>query len=245
MTKLFRYELHRFLFNKFFLGLLVITGLYSYQILSGDIIRGVANTAPFSKWSYGAFLSSLLPLNLITLLFFISFLYSKKEQRVQVLTGATPIERVSFALVRYAAIVTAFALICCVVVLISIVFYQRIFHFGSFGNFLSPILLTLSPAMLFVLGVGLLAGRVQPGLIYVLMLLLLVLNWVSLPYGMELFGGDFYQNYPSTLQVGANGEPAFIIPTVVWIGKAAYVGMGILFLLISLYLPKKACQVDR
>ncbi|NLJ86477.1 MAG: hypothetical protein GX322_08550, partial [Firmicutes bacterium] len=48
MIKLFGYELRRLLFNKFFIGLLVITGLYSYQILSGDIIVGVANTAPFS-----------------------------------------------------------------------------------------------------------------------------------------------------------------------------------------------------
>ncbi|WP_460277904.1 hypothetical protein [Clostridium sp. CTA-5] len=62
---LFKYELKRLLLNKFFLGILIISALYSHQVMCGDIILGVANTAPFSGWSYGVYLGKILPILLI------------------------------------------------------------------------------------------------------------------------------------------------------------------------------------
>lgn len=228
MIKIYRYELKRLLFNKFFLGLLVITGLYSYQILSGDIIQGTANTAPFSRWSYGAYLADVLPLLLITLLFFITFLYSKKEKKVANLTSAMPINPLHYGLVRCLAIITGFIGIAAAIILVSFVFYARVFQFTSFGDYMLPIVFTLLPAMLFTLGVGLLAGRLHAGLLYVFMLLLLVAGQVPLPNALDLFGSHFYQSVPSTLPLGTDGEPAFTISVAAWIGKALYTAMGLL-----------------
>ena len=78
MFKIYYYELRRLLVNKFFLCLLLITAFYSYQTMSGEIILGIADTAPFSGWSYGVYLAKVLPLLLVSLLFFISFLYLRK-----------------------------------------------------------------------------------------------------------------------------------------------------------------------
>lgn len=228
MIKIYRYELKRLLVNKFFVGLLVITGLYSYQMLSGDIIQGIANTAPFSSWSYGAYLADVLPLLLITLLFFITFLYSNKEKKVARLTAATPVEPVHYGLVRCLAMITGFIGIAAVIILISFVFYTQVFQFTSFGNFILPIGFTLLPAMLFTLGAGLLAGRLNRGLLYALMLLLLVIGQLPLPNAFDLFGSHFYQTVPSTLPLGIDGEPAFTIPVAAWIGKALYTAMGLL-----------------
>ncbi|MDE7243516.1 MAG: hypothetical protein K2O18_06010 [Oscillospiraceae bacterium] len=78
MAKIFRYELKRLLFNKFTAGLLVVIGFYSHWLMNGEVIAGIANTAPFSPWSFGYYLAKILPLLMLALLFFISFLYSKK-----------------------------------------------------------------------------------------------------------------------------------------------------------------------
>lgn len=240
MIKVYRYELKRLLFNKFFLGLLVITGLYSYQMLSGDIIQGIANTAPFSNWSYGAYLADVLPLLLITLLFFITFLYSDQEKKVARLTAATPVDPVQYGRVRCLAMVTGFIGIAAVVILISFVFYAQVFQFTSFGNFVLPIGFTLLPAMLFTLGAGLLAGRLNRGLLYALMLLLLIAGQVPLPDALDLFGNHLYQTVPSTLPLGIDGEPAFIIPVAAWIGKALYTTMGLLLSWLGLMGFKKS-----
>ena len=190
MIKLFGYELRRLLFNKFFMGLLVITGLYSYQILSGDIIVGVANTAPFSRWSYGAFLSAVLPLLLITLLFFTTFLYSRKEKQVGAITFATPIDPLHYGFLRCLAMVTGFVVISGVAIVFSLIFYARVFRFTAFGDFLVPILLTLVPAMFFTLS-RTHSGAMHSGLLYALMLILLLLGQMPLPYSVDLLGGTF------------------------------------------------------
>ena len=67
MHKIFHYELRRLLWNKFFFGLLAVTLFYAYQVFTGEIILGVAHTAPFSPWSFGCYLSRLLPPMLLAL----------------------------------------------------------------------------------------------------------------------------------------------------------------------------------
>ena len=46
--KIFFYECKRLLWNKFFLGLLLVLLFYGWQVLSGATILGVSHTAPFS-----------------------------------------------------------------------------------------------------------------------------------------------------------------------------------------------------
>lgn len=234
MTKLFKYELRRLLINKFFLGLLVIAALYSKHLLETVVILGVSNTAPFSGWSYGMFLAKILPILLIALLFFVSFLYSKQEQGMSILRNATPINLRVLILLRCSAMIIGFFLIAVIPIGFSLWFYANNFHFTNFSSFILPILITLLPSMLFILGLGIIAGRLHPALLYVLMLFMLLFDYLPMPYIIDLFGSNFFQSFPLTLPLGADGEPAFVVPVVVWAGKVVYSVIGIVLTILGL-----------
>ena len=68
MVKIFYYELRRLLGNRFTVGLLLVALLYGYWTMRGEILLGIANTAPFSPWSFGAYLAEMMPLLLVALL---------------------------------------------------------------------------------------------------------------------------------------------------------------------------------
>ena len=76
MGKIFRYECRRLLWNKFFIGLAVVLLLYGALVLHAVTILGVSHTAPFSPWSFGDYLSRMLPLLWIGMLFFLSLVGS-------------------------------------------------------------------------------------------------------------------------------------------------------------------------
>ncbi|GAA0078598.1 hypothetical protein UT300005_29770 [Clostridium sp. CTA-5] len=230
MSSLFKYELKRLLINKFFLGLLIISAFYSHQIMCGDIILGISNTAPFSSWSYGVYLGKMLPILLVALLFFISFLYSKQEKKVQDLTKATPIDPFKFKMLRYVSIIIAFVLISLVPIGYSLWFYKVNFHFTNFGSLVLPTLVTLIPSMLFIFGLGVFGGQYNQVIVFVLMVIVILVNYLPLPYAVDLFGGNFYSNYPLSLDIV---EPAFSIPGNVLIGKLIYVLVGIVMILAT------------
>ena len=62
MGKIYLYELRRTVRSKFFWGLLAVCLFFGWNTLKTATIRGAAHTAPFSPWSFGAYLSRLLPL---------------------------------------------------------------------------------------------------------------------------------------------------------------------------------------
>ena len=84
MSKIFRYECRRLLWNKFFIGLAVVLLLYGALVLHAVTILGVSHTAPFSPWSFGDYLSRMLPLLWIGMLFFLTFYTSPKARRAAV-----------------------------------------------------------------------------------------------------------------------------------------------------------------
>lgn len=236
MNKVFRYELRRLLFNKFFIGLLAVTMFYSYLVMDSEIVLGVANTAPFSGWSYGAFLADVLPLLLITMLFFITFLYSQNEKKVQTITDATPADPAKYLLIRCVSILVGFLIISLAAIAVSFVFYAVIFRFTNFGTFLIPILFVLIPAMFFVLGVSIVLGKVHPAFVYALIPTVLLLTFLPLPDSINLLGGSFFSSYPATLGII---EPSFSIPFPVLTARVLYVAIGIVLTLLSVTHFKK------
>ena len=227
MISLFKYELKRLLFNKFFIGLVIISAFYSHQIMYSDIILGVANTAPFSGWSYGEYLAKMLPILLVALLFFISFLYSKQEKHVQALTKTTPIDPFSFQILRCITIFVAFILISIIPIGYSLWFYKVNFHFTNFKSLVLPIV--------FVFGAGMIGGRFHESIVFMLMVAVILINYLPLPYALDLFGETFFTNYPISLNIV---EPACFIHTNVLIGKCMYGLIGIAMILIA-SMPKK------
>ncbi|GAA0076377.1 hypothetical protein UT300005_07550 [Clostridium sp. CTA-5] len=139
-------------------------------------------------------------------------------------------------MLRYGTIIIAFILISLVPIGYSLWFYKINFHFTNFGSFIFPTIITLLPAMLFVFGLGTIGGRYHQGIIFVLMVVMILINYVSLPYAVDLFGGNFYSNYPVSLDIV---EPAFSLPKNVLIGKLVYVLVGIMMILISIISKKQ------
>lgn len=233
MKKIFRYELKRFLWNKFFLGLLAVTLFYGWQILKGDVIVGIASTAPFSAWSFGYYLSKVMPLLLITLLFFVSRLFSTREYGVRTLTEASPVDQVRYQLVRCSAMVMGYAAMCAAVIVLGCIFYCILFGFTGFGSLLLPAAITFIPAMVFLLGLGMVGGSVNCIIPYVLMIGVLALGFLPLPYSIDLLGSSFFAGYPIDLKVM---DPVFTIPVSVIIGKTGYILAGLLLVGVSLRL---------
>lgn len=242
MSKILKYELHRLIWNKFFCGMLIINGIYSWYILTTDIIAGVSYTAPFSLWSYGAYLASIMPISVLTLLFILSVYFSKKERQVEILTSATPVNPVHYALVRCAAVAICFFVICIVIFSISIYFYISIFKYYDFIPFLLPVAIIIIPCFVFSIGVGYLAGCIHQGLVYVLMLATLVVGFAGLGGGFDFFGSNYFRSYPITLPVGMDGEPAFEVSVLFWIVRVGYLAMGIIFLIVGIYSRQKKAK---
>ena len=241
--KIFSYELKRLIFNRLFLALLIITGLYSYMSLSREIILGIAFTAPFSPWSFGAYLSNVMPLLMITLLFFITFMYSNHEKQVRQLTFAAPVVPFKFCLVKCASIIAGFFLVSLFVIILGMAFFAILFRFYSFGDFILPIILTLIPCLLFVLGAGLLLGSIHANILYILMIAALLLGFLQgnlpIPAFFDLYGARLFSTHPLTLPMGPDGEPAFTLPVYFILGRFSFCSIGILMTLFGIKRNKK------
>ena len=83
MNRVFYYELKRLIFSRTFIGLFIVNGVFAWYLLTSDIIAGVACTAPFSAWSFGAYLGKVMPICILAVLFLLSCYYSKKKKNYQ------------------------------------------------------------------------------------------------------------------------------------------------------------------
>ena len=239
MTKIFKYELIRLLLNKFFIGLLFINGLFAWYVLTSDTVFGVAYTAPFSPWSFGGYLASVMPITMLTVLFLLTFFHSRKEKQARTITAATPVDPVRYALVRDAAVALGFATLFLLTVGVSIYFYIAYFDYWHFSAFLLPALVTAGPCFIFILGLGHFAGRIHPGLLYALMLASLAMAFVKMPGAFDFFGGGYYASAPMTLPLGADGEPVFALSAAFWAARAVYFIVGAGLLAIGLHRSRR------
>ncbi len=242
MNKIFRYELKRLLWNKFFIALLIINGLYAWYLLSTDIIAGVAYTAPFSPWSFGAYVAKTMPISILTLLFFLTFYHSKKEKQVEVLTTATPVNPIHYTLVRCSTVAICFLIINVLVIGLSVYFYISYFDYRNFTLFIIPALMILLPCFVFAIGLGNLAGRIHLGVLYALMPITLIIGFAGINSPLDFFGAGYFSNYPISLPLGADGEPAFIVGTGFLIARMMYLMIGMILLLISIRTYKRKAQ---
>ena len=171
MRKIFRYECRRLLLNKFFAGLVLVLLAYGAMVLESATILGVSHTAPFSPWSFGDYLSRMLPLLWVGASFFLTFFTSGRARRAMALTDAAPMDARRYAWARCAAALAGTALLALCCLLEAAVFYGRYFGWYAWGSLLLPALATLVPALVFALGCGWLLARIRPWLLYPWMLL--------------------------------------------------------------------------
>lgn len=229
--KIMCYELRRTLLNRLFLGLFLVNGLCAWFILSFDTIMGTAYTAPFSVWSYCAYLGRTLPIATVTTLFLLSNYYSRKQKQVEILTDATPVTPFCQIMVRTLTAGIGFVLIYVVMCSLARIFYVRFFRFRDFAVFILPSVLLLLPCFTFFAGVGQLLGSLHRGLIYALMLLVLIFR--GIPSIFDCFGAGYFSTFPLTLPVGADGEPAFRIGLSFIMVRVLYLLTGIASLCLA------------
>ena len=227
MIKIFLYECKRLIFNKFFCGILFVLLFYGWQVLSNATILGVSHTAPFSAWSFGDYLSRMLPLLWIGVLFFLTFFTSAKARRAAVLTDATQTSPRRYALARCSAALMGTVLLTLACLVEAAVFYGRYFGWYGWGELLVPTIVTLIPALVFALGSGWLLGRIRPWLIYVWMAVPFACMALPLPKTLSLWNGSFFTNYPLTLGIL---DPAFSLPVSVVLAQCGLLLCGIALL---------------
>lgn len=227
MSKIFYYELKRMLLNKVFLTMLLVNGLFAWFILSTDIIRGIAYTAPFSGWSYCTYLGKTLPLAMVTILLLLSNYYSKKQKQLEVLTLVTPVTAARQMLLRTAAVSICFVLIFLLITILGAFFYSAFFRYTDFAVFLLPSLLIALPCFLFLTGLGQLLASLHQGMIYALILIAFISGYCGNQTVFDLFGAGYFSSYPLTLPVGAEGEPDFTLNAIFCAVRLLYLAAGV------------------
>jgi len=229
LFKLYRYELKHYLTGKVFLILAVITGVYSWFTLTSDTILGVANTAPFSPWSFGGYLASVLPFCLACLLALTAMMYSADAKLTEEIAAATPTEGRRRALLRLGAIYTGFILLLMMIVVLALVFYYRVFGVMNVCSLIAPLVFTAIPSLFFVTGFAMNLGRINSGSIYALMALLMLYGLVSggsaLPGVLDLFGNSFFRSFPKIID---GIDPAFSVPAGMLISRLVFTLFGLL-----------------
>ena len=209
MGKIYRYECRRLLWNQFFVGLIAGLLCYGALVLRDVTILGVSHTAPFSPWSFGDYLSRMLPLLWLGALVFLTFFTSPKARRAAALTNAAPMLPTRYTLARCAAAFTGTALLALLCIVEAAVFYGRMFGWYDWGSLAFPALVTLLPPLVFALGGGWLLGRLKPWLLYVWMAAPVLPAILPLPEVLGLWNGSFFTAYPLTLEIL---DPAFTLP---------------------------------
>ena len=228
-VKIFLYECKRLLWNKFFAGLVLVLLFYGWQVLRRVTILGVSHTAPFSPWSFGDFLSRMLPLLWIGALFFLTFFTSEKARRAAVLTDAAPLPPRRYALARCAAALTGTALLALACISEAACFYGIYFGWYGWSGLVFPTLVTLVPPLVFALGSGWLLGMLRPWLLYVWMLVSPVCLALPLPESLGLWNGRLFAQYPLTL---GTLDPAFTLPAAVLFVQFVLLASGVVLLAV-------------
>ena len=245
MKRIFNYELRRLLVNKFYLCLLIINGFSAWYVLTSDIIAGVAYTAPFSKWSYGAYISSLMPVLIMTVLFLLTFFYSKNAKKIEPLIKATSVDVIRYTMIRMAVILLGFMILLALVAGISFYFYSSFFDFHNYGDFIIPAVVSILPGLILFMAAGLWAGRIHIGFLYALIPVSLLINISGVPVAFDIFGKGYYSSYPMSphLSFAVNGEPLFVLNQAFLITRLIYIVIGAaLFFLYVLRLNKSAIR---
>ncbi|MDR1522125.1 MAG: hypothetical protein LBS28_04660 [Streptococcaceae bacterium] len=228
MFKIFRYELKRLAFSKFFIITLIVAAFFSIYVLNTKIIKGVGYTAPFSQWSFSCFLCEVQPFLLLVLMFFITMLFTKNETLVKEITLSTPISYAKYFVLKISSIFAAYFLITSVFILISMGFYVFTFRFTNFSHFILPLLLILLPSFIFVFGIGLFLGSKKITWLYTFMPIVLILSFLKIEMSpfLDIFAKGFINHEPFILPLGLSGEVDFKLSLIFIISRIILIFFG-------------------
>lgn len=234
MSKIIRYELYRMICSKIFAGMACILLWYGWQVLNKETILGAAYTAPFSPWSFGSYLSGLMPMLSLTLMFFLWEVCSGQAKRVEVLADATLLGHGKLMAAKGFAAALAWLVLTLGLSLMGIGFLVTLFGEAvPLKEYMVVILLEVFPVLLWFMGVGLLASRFHGRLLFLIAPITVLFAAAPLPMELQLFSKDFFSVWPA----GQGLDPAFSVPVSVVLGRLLYGGIGMIGVAASVRLP--------
>lgn len=239
MIKIFGYELKRILKSWLFLAMLIANGVFAWIVLSTEIIMGIAYTAPFSVWSYCAYIGKTMLIAMITVLLMLAGYYGKKQKQVEILTLATPITPAQQLILRTVVLGVCFAILCVETAVLAAVFYSSLFRYTSFGVYVMPYVLLVVPCFLFATGLGHILGRVHQCLVYLLLAILFIVGLCGITNAFDLFGVGYFSTYPLTLPVDSSGEALYVMDGAWVTARLVYLAIGVLLFVINVRIKHK------
>lgn len=233
MGKLFYYELKRLLLRKWTFGFLALLVLYSFGLMQSETIMGIANTAPFSPWSFASYLAKLMPILLTELMFFLSFFASKQERKSEELVKPICLFPRKQRLVRFLAISVAFLLSVCCAVGVAFGIYAKVFGFTDFFSLIPAGAAVVFPPAIIVFGVGCVAataGKYAEKVIFSLSIPILIPAFFhEIPY-LDWYGIRFWGDYAASFPMP---DPPFSLPPAVTLIQSAVTLTGALLFLVA------------
>lgn len=232
--KILRYEVQRVLFTKPYLLLSLVTAVYSVFILQTRTLYGEYGTAPFSEWSFTAYLLTLMPVLSTMILVYIAKTNDSNERLVQNVTRSTPTPAGKQLMIKYLAIAVGFFVNLLIVVLAAYIFYAVKLKLFAPLNLLLCTFIVALPQLLLLGGVGLWVARLKSGAVYGVIALLFFASaiGVMLPMSVDVLGNSWLSAAESGTLV--KGVINFVIP-------AGYALSRVVISCIGLALVATAC----
>lgn len=230
-SRIFLYELKRAILSKAYAFLLLLIGVYTVYTLKTSVLRGFADTAPFSEWSFMNYLFSIAPLLLTILLFYVSRVFSPYEKNVMRITSSMPFSGPMYFLIKLAVITLAYIFAALLAITACFVFYGTVFEFLNFKIFAICMALVLIPQLLFLLGVGLWVSRLNHNFAFVLIafIFLLSISGFTPPYYFDILGSSIMQIPQNSIPL--NGVISFAVPTDFFASRVILCILGVLLII--------------
>jgi len=232
---LIRHETKRLVFNKKFLYMILLLGLYTSDILLRLVIYGEYGTAPFSKWSYSSFITMISPMLMIILILLCTSVFSEKEIKAKKIIYSTPITQVKYYIIKASSIFTAYMSAALIPIIVSFIYYGIFFKFYNYSSFIKPIIYFLIPSSILFLGVSMLIGRISLKLLYAL-IPFAFLNGLNFrfPVWIDLFGNNFLLDYGSIAwRNNFTGTIPYNLPLDFILSRAVFICFGIILFMIT------------
>ncbi|MGI6665317.1 MAG: hypothetical protein ACOX3W_07925 [Christensenellaceae bacterium] len=237
--KLLRYELKRIVATRLYLILTGVMLAYIGFVLETQTMFGESGTAPYSQWSYLAYLSSVIPLISMVLFTQLAKLQGSEERQVQALTLSSPTSMQSQQAVKETAIGAAYLIQVVLAVLAAYVFFGMKFKILAPLNLLGCTAILAIPQLFLCIGVGLWVSKIHPYATYVLAALLFFCytTQVMMPMGVDLLGNSILQIARATYPV--QGEIAFAWPISYMISRGITFVIGVVLTVVACMQKRK------
>jgi hypothetical protein len=229
--KIFSYELKRTIFSKSYAFLALLIGIYSVYILKTSVLRGFADTAPFSEWSFMYYLFSIIPFLLTILLFYISRLFSPYEKNVMRITSSMPFSSSLYFFIKLIVAAFTFLFAAFLAIIASFIFYGKVFNYFNFKIFITCIGLVLIPNLLLIQGLGIWVSRLQHNLTFALigLVFLLSLNRFASSYYFDILGNSIMRIPLNTIPI--NGFISFAVPRDFYLSRIVLSIIGMILII--------------